>query len=233
MSLVVAHSLSRHGVEVIGGDDVELTVLSFSRYVRRTFVHAPLRGDPEAFLLDLEEKVRRFKPEDGRPYVLMPVFRETDLIAEHRERFEPYVSVAVPPFDAIDQVHPKDRLAGTVRRLGLEAPLTVHPQSEADLDRAISLLSFPVILKPTNDMGGRGVVICKNAKELLDAYRSSKRSRGEAGVYEKERSRRAASVEPLRIVVFPVAGPICGGGLTAETLKSDFSYTPWPGATTA
>jgi predicted ATP-grasp superfamily ATP-dependent carboligase len=171
VSLVVAHSLSRHGVEVIGADDVKLTVLSFSRFVRRTFVHAPIDEDPDAFVDDLVEQIRLFRPHDDRPYVLMPVLRETRLIAQHRHRLEPYVTVAAPPYDAISQLDPKDRLAATARRLGVRIPLTFVPSSQDELETRIAQLPFPVLLKPRDEMGGRGIELCTDAPELLDAYR--------------------------------------------------------------
>ncbi len=179
VSLVVAHSLSRRGIEVIGADDVKLTVLSFSRFVRRTFVHAPIDEDPEAFIDDLVDHVRRLKPSDGRPYVLMPVLRETRLIAQHRHRFDPYVSVAAPPFDAIAHLDPKDRLAATARRLGIRAPATFIPACEDELDARVAQVPFPVLLKPRDEMGGRGIERCSDPRELLEAYRAFVRLRHE------------------------------------------------------
>ena len=64
--------------------------------MQETFTVAPWETDPEQFLRDLEEAVREYAPHDGRPYVLMPVFREIDLIARNRERFEPTIKVAAP-----------------------------------------------------------------------------------------------------------------------------------------
>ena len=88
MALVIAHSLGRRGIEVIGCDDVELTVLNFSRYVKNNFVHIPQDPDPEAFVNDLAKKCERYVPDDGKPFVLMPVFRETEVLAKHKHLFQ-------------------------------------------------------------------------------------------------------------------------------------------------
>ncbi|MCR6659684.1 MAG: hypothetical protein NVV72_10185 [Asticcacaulis sp.] len=58
MALVIARSLARQGVEVIGCDDVSMTVLSFSKHVRETFTVAPWDTRPSEFLDDLEAAVR-------------------------------------------------------------------------------------------------------------------------------------------------------------------------------
>ncbi len=168
MSLVIAHSLGKRGIEVIGCDDVDLTVLSFSRYVKRSFVHAAMDKDPEVFIADLLAQVRRFKPGDNRPYLLMPVFRETELIARYRERFEPLITVAAPPYEAISRVHPKDRLFHTASELHIPIPRTWQPRTEQQLQRALEEIRFPVLIKPPDQVGGRGIESCRSAAELRD-----------------------------------------------------------------
>ncbi|TVQ23549.1 MAG: biotin carboxylase [Spirochaetaceae bacterium] len=166
MSVVIAHSLGKRGIEVIGCDDVEMTVLSFSRYVKRSFVHAPFDADPEAFVDDLVAKVRKFRPDTDIPYVLLPVFRETEVIAKYRHRFEPYITVAAPSYDAMRRVHPKDELFSTAVELGIEIPRTWNPRTVEELDAAIPEMTFPVLIKPPDDTGGRGIVSCASPAEL-------------------------------------------------------------------
>ncbi len=185
MSLVIAHSLGKRGVEVIGCDDVELTVLSFSRYVRKTFVHAPVDSDPEAFVDDLVARIRKHKPQDNRPYVLMPVFRETEIIARYRDRFEPHIAVAAPPFDAIQGVHPKNNLFQTAVRLGIPIPRTWEPTAAADLEAAIGAMQFPVLIKPPDQVGGRGIETCHTAAELRQRWKRYRADRYGAALVQQ------------------------------------------------
>ncbi|TVR86852.1 MAG: ATP-grasp domain-containing protein [Spirochaetaceae bacterium] len=173
MSLVIAHSLGKRGYEVIGCDDVDLTVLSFSRYVKKNFVHAPLDGDREVFLSDLEAKLKRRKPSDGRPYILMPVFRETEIIAQYRERFEQFMQVAAPDFHAISKVHPKDQLVPTAESLGVRIPRTrVVPgqgqpgEQPLNIEELTRGMEFPLLIKPADEVGGRGIEKVMNATHL-------------------------------------------------------------------
>ncbi|MCA1754049.1 MAG: ATP-grasp domain-containing protein [Spirochaeta sp.] len=182
MSLVIAHSLGKRGYEVIGCDDVDLTVLSFSRYVKKNFVHAPLDGDREVFLADLEAKLKRRKPSDGSPYILMPVFRETEIIAQHCDRFERFMQVAVPDYSAISRVHPKDKLALTAESLGVRIPLTrqvpglrrieeqpLDEEQPVDIEELISGMAFPLLVKPADEVGGRGIEKVMNRTQLSQA----------------------------------------------------------------
>ncbi len=164
MALVIARSLARRGIEVIGCDDVSMTVLSFSKHVKETFTVAPWESRPADFLDDLEAAVRLHAPTDGRPYVLMPVFREVDLIARHRKRFEPLIQVAAPTFESIDLVNPKDRLSVLAETAGLSAPRAYTPRTKIDVERLP--LDLPVVVKPVDGVGGRGVTVARSLDEV-------------------------------------------------------------------
>ncbi len=168
MALTIAQSLGSRGIEVIGCDDVGLTVLSFSRFAKKHFVHASATDAPDRFIDDLEAAIIRFKPTDDRPYVLMPCFQETRLIARHAERLSRHIKIAAPPIEAIRAVDPKDSLMRTAQRLNIRTPSTwtsdelVSPTSDAPA-------TFPVIAKPPQGVGGRGVRRLRDAEELKSA----------------------------------------------------------------
>ncbi len=169
MALVAARSLAERGVEVIGCDSVNLTVLSFSKHVSQTFTHPDFEREPEAALQALERAVLEYAPDDGRPYVLLPMFRETKFLAKHRERFEPLIKIAAPDAQSISAVHPKDNLARLVESADLAAPKT-HVfrggESEDQHGESWDALSPPLLVKPADGVGGRGVAIASNREEL-------------------------------------------------------------------
>ena len=166
MALVIARSLSERGVEVIACDDVGMTVCSFSRHVQETFTVAPWDTEPEQFLQDLETAVLEYAPSDGRPYVLMPVFREIDLIARNRARFEPAIKLAAPPIASIELVMPKNRLTALAKEHGLDIPETWIPDSFEALAELAPQLVYPIIVKPADGAGGRGVSGVNTAEDL-------------------------------------------------------------------
>jgi predicted ATP-grasp superfamily ATP-dependent carboligase len=168
MALTIAQSLGSRGVEVIGCDDIGLTALSFSRYAKKHFIHASATTDPDRFIDDLEAAIIRYKPADDRPYVLMPCFQETRLIARQAERLSRHIKVAAPAIDAIQAVDPKDNLMRTARRLNLRIPSTWTTE-----ELAAAVLPapevFPVIVKPPHGVGGRGVRRIADADELASS----------------------------------------------------------------
>jgi predicted ATP-grasp superfamily ATP-dependent carboligase len=172
MALAIAESLGRRGIEVIGADDVGLTALSFSRFTKATFVHAPAATDPDAFIEDLVAAVLRFKPDDGRRYVLIPCFQETRLIARHAARLTQHITVAAPAFEAIDAVDPKDHLMRSLRDLPIRAPATCTGD-EWRASAPACPARFPLMIKPNWGVGGRGVHQVDDAATLETAIRAS------------------------------------------------------------
>ena len=166
MALVIARSLAQRGVEVIACDDVGLTVCSFSRHVQETFTVAPWDREPEKFLEDLEAAVLEYAPADGSPYVLMPVFREIGLIARNRARFEPTIKLAAPAIASIQMVTPKHKLAELAREAGLDIPKTWRPKTFEELRELAPTLKPPLIVKPVDGAGGRGVSCANTIEEL-------------------------------------------------------------------
>lgn len=173
MSLVAAHSLGKKGIDVIGCDEVDLTVMSFSRYVTKTFVHPPIESNTKAFIDFMLKQIQKFAPDNDIPYVLMPIFRETELISEYRSVFEPYIKVAAPDYLTLQQVHPKDNLFHTAELLGLHIPPTIQPNNEAELQQILRHIEFPALVKPVNQVGGRGIIKTQNPQELISAYKKS------------------------------------------------------------
>ena len=171
IALMIAQSLGARGIDIIGCDDVDLTVLSFSKFVSQNLIYTAPEKDEERFIEDLLKIVRDNKPDDERPYVLIPAFREAKIIAKHKDRFEGLITVACPDFAAIDRVDHKDAFAYTTQELGVESPNTWLPHDENGLDAILEEVAFPVFIKPPDDVGGRGISKIENAPDLIAAFK--------------------------------------------------------------
>ncbi len=170
MTLAVAHSLGRKGIEVIGTDCVRPNLLQFSKFVAKTTLVSNYKNNPGKYIEDLLKVVKNHKPDDDRPFVLMPVFRETLLVAEHKEMFAPHVIVACPDYSVIDKVYPKDHLFQTARKYDVHIPPTRKPKSRKDLREPVNELNFPMFVKPYNESGGRGMHLVRTREELEEAF---------------------------------------------------------------
>ncbi|MEM6898186.1 MAG: ATP-grasp domain-containing protein [Pseudomonadota bacterium] len=168
MSVVAARSLSARGVSVISCDCVDFTAASFSKFTDDSFVHANPDEDLEDYLDSLVKEIERRKPASGEPYVLIPMFQDTRLLAEHRSVFDGLITLAAPPFDAINRVDPKHRLLKTLGDLNIPAPKTWHPASISDVEDAVTAVTLPAVLKAVDEVGGRGVEFFDDRDQLQE-----------------------------------------------------------------
>ena len=170
-TLVATRSLGRRGVEVITGDEYAMTAASFSRYSVAEFRYPNPTQEPQAFLDTLEKVVLEHKPQDeATPYVLMPIHKETYLIARHRERFEPHIRVPIPRIEHIKQVHNKGTLAAYAMQRGLPTPMTWIPDNMAHFQSLAPRVQLPAFVKLRAAASGVGIRKVKTLDELTSTY---------------------------------------------------------------
>ncbi len=170
-TLVAVRSLGRRGVEVITGDEYPMTAASFSKYSRRRFRYPNPTAEPEAFLDALEKVVIENKPDDAdTPYVLMPIHKETYVIAKHRERFEPHIRVPIPEIEHIRRVHNKGSLAAYAMSLGLPTPPTHLPESMEHFKSIAPDVKLPAFVKLREAASGVGIRKVDTLDELKSTY---------------------------------------------------------------
>lgn len=169
-ALAAIRSLGRRGIEVIAADELSPTPGSLSKYCVDSFCYPNPEADPNGFLEALEDAVRRFAPEDGVPYVLLPVHRETYLIARHRERFEPLIATALPDADLIETVRDKGRLVELAAEHGVPTPRTWMPEDSTDVDGIADEVSYPAFVKVRRGVGGEGLEKVESPGDLRRAF---------------------------------------------------------------
>ena len=170
-TLVATRSLGRRGVEVVTADEYAMTAASFSRYSVAEFRYPNPTKETQAFLEVLEKAILEYKPEDeATPYVLMPIHKETYLIARHRERFEPHIRVPVPQIEHIEQVHNKGTLAAYAMERQLPIPKTWIPKDPADFESIASQVELPAFVKLREAASGVGIRKVKTRDDLKSTF---------------------------------------------------------------
>jgi len=170
-TLVATRSLGRRGIEVVTGDEYAMTAASFSKYSVADFRYPNPTKEPEAFLDTLEKVVLEHKPDDDAiPYVLIPIHKETYLIAQHRERFEPHIRVPIPQIEHIAQVHNKGTLAAYAIQRGLPTPETWMPENMAHFQSIASEVKLPAFVKLREAASGVGIRKVNTLEELKSTF---------------------------------------------------------------
>ena len=148
----VVRSLGQRGVPVYVADSVSRPMSAASRYASGHFTYPSPFHDPEGFIECLATELPRLGAD-----VLIPVFEETFLIARHKARLSPLVSMAVPDYDQILTAHNKDKWELVARRLGIPVPAAYSPEALRGGGVGASQPRFPVLIKPKQGGGAWGI----------------------------------------------------------------------------
>ena len=71
------------------------------------------------------------------------------------------------------EIHHKDKYRALATRLGIPTPRARVIRTSADFDSAIAQLTFPIIVKPVDLTGGKGIHRAANIEEACTAYKDA------------------------------------------------------------
>lgn len=71
------------------------------------------------------------------------------------------------------EIHHKDKYRALATRLGIPTPRAITVRNVADFDAAIAHLTFPIIVKPVDLTGGKGIHRAANPEEAREAYKDA------------------------------------------------------------
>lgn len=165
-ALAAARSLGRRGWFVAVGERTRCAPAMFSRYCRRRFIHPAPDAHPMEFLAALEQELAKHGYD-----VLLPMELSTQLlITTHRSRLERWVRIPFADADLARRVHDKGALAVFAGAHGIAIPATFTPGGMEDAVDMAAELPYPVLVKPRQSSGGRGIVRVDREAEFPAAY---------------------------------------------------------------
>lgn len=71
------------------------------------------------------------------------------------------------------EIHHKDKYRALATRLGIPTPRAVVVRNAREFDEAVAGLTFPIIVKPVDLTGGKGIHRAANIEEAREAYRNA------------------------------------------------------------
>ncbi len=167
-TLAAARSLGRHGVSVGAGEETRVALALFSKYCRKAVAYPSPRRKPEEFL-DWLTWFLRAHPFD----VIFPMDDPALMaVARHREEFASVTRVPIPDHAALCLASDKAKTMALARDVGLACPRTTVP-SCVDTDSLQELartLDFPVVLKPRESSGSRGIRVVTSRSQFAASY---------------------------------------------------------------
>ena len=147
-ALAIVRSLGCQGVVVQVASDQVSPLASHSRHVARTLRYPDPLREESAFVDWLVQYLAQ-----SPAALVIPVTERTLVpLMRQRHRFDDR-RMAMAPTDALEQVLDKDRTLQLAQRLGVPVPRSVTVTSIDDLDAALAVIGYPVVVKPSRSVG--------------------------------------------------------------------------------
>ena len=162
-SLAIVRSLGTKGMRVSMSSHRRVFSLSFySRFCRERIIY-PAPNQTEKFIDFMIDQVK-----SKRFDILLPVRSIiTPLIAEHAEKFKPFVNFVLPSFDSMSIANNKESTFRFAEKVGIPVPKTLYPRKFSDIEKEVRRFRFPVVTKTLVGSGSRGLAYLNSPEELL------------------------------------------------------------------
>jgi hypothetical protein len=159
-SLSARHTLyalgGKHTIDVI--DPAALCQGRFSTAVRRWYRCPSYVKQTLPFLKFVVQRLQNEKYD-----VLLPTHEQVFLLSRFRDAFSSRVGLALPPFDAMQQLFDKSAFLQLLRELSLPHPDTDIVTTRRELERQ---WNFPKFIKLAHSTAGRGVHFVEDQDQL-------------------------------------------------------------------
>lgn len=169
-SLAAARSLGSKGIDVIVGSAYRASLAGSSRYVKKQMQYTSPLENPGEFLHDIQSVVKSFNIGMVLPITDLTMY----LTLNNSIRIMP-ATVPLITYDRYLAASNKIHLMKLAERIGVPIPSTIIIEESGDLDKHLSSLSYPVILKPMSSLLQHGnklirttVKIPQSREELIN-----------------------------------------------------------------
>jgi D-aspartate ligase len=172
--LAAIRSLGRQGLRVLALDHRPYALGFRSRYAEPRLAPDPL-DDEEGFIAALHE----IADETDGPLPVFPTHDEhVNAIARHADALSERYRFPFPSWEVLERIQSKRHQLETADAAGLPVPRTFHPTSRDEALAAGEELGFPVIVKPSANVGfrrshRRQLFRCESATDLDGAYEAA------------------------------------------------------------
>lgn len=165
-SVPIIRSLGRRGIRVVAGDDSRFSMGCYSRYCSQGFLYPSPDENPEQFIewLFTQAQRRAFK-------VLFAIDERTlNVVTKHLEALSSLVCVPVVANPTYLLARDKGKTLNLAKEMGIPCPRTSVVENSAQLEAIGATWEFPLVIKPRQSSGSRGLASVKEPKEFLSTY---------------------------------------------------------------
>ena len=166
-TLAAVRSLGKKGLKVTAAEITKFNPSVFSRYCSRGCV-CPEPANRQKYL---EWLIPYIKSNPGTVLFTMDD-NVMEIAMENRNRLEALSCILpIPPRESYNMACDKEQAVKLALSSGIRCPVTLHPKSPEEVERALEYINLPVVIKPRKSSGSRGIKVITRKKDLLPAYK--------------------------------------------------------------
>ena len=163
-SLSVVRSLGKRGLKITCGEAFNCSTF-YSKYSDRFLYPAPDK-QPELFVKSILDLVENKKYE-----AIIPIRDDaTLLLSKNKDLFRDFVKIPVADYETLCIGRDKSQTIKLALKNNVPCPKTYFPENANDLLRFQDELEFPLVIKPHESSGSRGIKVVNSFEELLIEY---------------------------------------------------------------
>lgn len=227
-SVGIVRSLGEKGIDVTLGNERRVSAAAFSKYVKNNIVYPSPEKSPELFTSEMYNLIKKEKYD-----VVMPVRDSTTILfSKMKDRLSDYTRLHIPDYFTLMKGRNKAETVKAALDSGIPCPLTYF-NGDGNIKKLKDTIEYPVLIRPCESSGSRGIVYVGSPEELVNEYYKIKNEFGEVMIQEYiPHTGKAYNVSALfnqysepravfameKIRQFPISG---GPTAFAESIKGD------------
>lgn len=178
-ALATARRLDQNGLEVHCGEEFSHTITGYSRSTAASHTYPSPDKYPGAFQDSLGSLIEKFEFD----FVVPARDSTTRLLAEMANSLPETTQTLLDSPEQIERLQDKRQFAKLASKHRIPIPDTYLPE-EQGIEYVQQHADFPVVVKPTNESGARGIRRVEHPGDLPDTYRAARASDGDVIVQE-------------------------------------------------
>ncbi|MFA6309052.1 MAG: ATP-grasp domain-containing protein [Clostridia bacterium] len=165
-TLAAVRSLGKKGIRAIVSEETKFNPSGFSKYCTKSLKCPKITNGEEAYFMWLKDTIKKHGCD-----ILFPMDDDTMNIAiKFRNELNEICKMYIPPTESYNIACDKKKTMEFVENCEAPIPKTYSIEDINQLDDLTEKVMFPVIIKPRNSSGSRGIRIVSNKTEFLDEY---------------------------------------------------------------
>lgn len=174
-ALCAVRLLGKEGFEVHAVTHTRNSPAIYSKFVKKYYLLPFPSEKPEEYCAQLLALIKREKYD-----CLMPMDDQAvRILIESRDEFEPISLLPWPPLETYNRADDKWEAMELARSCGVPIPKSIVAKSDAQAERFVQEIGFPIVIKPRRSSGSRGLRKIYTRKDFHAVYADVKERYGE------------------------------------------------------